>query len=167
MNGICVPSRGKSGLDDKLDWWHFTGIYGEPDTSKRERTWNLLTRLWINLIGHGSVPEILMKYRVSQKNLGTASPDLATPKLPSSDRQMCLSDLGFIGPPFTWCNRHSAPTTVRERLDRACANSEWTHLFPDVSVTHEPMNCSDHATLIIRLTDTPKFRSHTARPWSF
>ncbi|KAK4381772.1 hypothetical protein Sango_2936600 [Sesamum angolense] len=172
MNGICVPSRGKSGglalllsrsvnvllqqyshnhidvsvqLDDKLDWWHFTGIYGEPDTSKRERTWNLLTRLrdqsnraWLCA---GDFNEILGQ---SEK---------------FGDR------LARLGNSETSKQRHSAPTTVRERLDRACANSEWTHLFPDVSVTHEPMNCSDHAALIIHLTDTPEFHSHTARPW--
>ncbi|KAL0347722.1 UNVERIFIED_CONTAM: hypothetical protein Scaly_1788200 [Sesamum calycinum] len=56
-----------------------------------------------------------------------------------------LSDLGFTGTPFTWCNGHSLPTTVRERLDRACANLEWSRLFPNVSVKHEPVNCSDHA----------------------
>ncbi|KAK4387745.1 hypothetical protein Sango_2381100 [Sesamum angolense] len=72
MNGVCVPAQGKSGglallwlksvtvllqnfsrnhidvsvqLDENLDWWRFTGIYGEPDTSKRDRTRNLLSRL--------------------------------------------------------------------------------------------------------------------------
>ncbi|KAL0452306.1 UNVERIFIED_CONTAM: hypothetical protein Slati_1208700 [Sesamum latifolium] len=64
-------------------------------------------------------------------------------------------------------SRHSAPTTVREWLDRACANTEWTHLFPNVSVKHEPMTCLDHAALIIRLSDIPEFRSRVARSWRF
>ncbi|KAL0327085.1 UNVERIFIED_CONTAM: hypothetical protein Sangu_1786500 [Sesamum angustifolium] len=38
-----------------------------------------------------------------------------------------LVDLGFSGDPFTWSNRHPAPTTVWERLDRGCANIDWTH----------------------------------------
>ncbi|KAL0286138.1 UNVERIFIED_CONTAM: hypothetical protein Scaly_2800100 [Sesamum calycinum] len=27
------------------EWWRFSGIYGEPDTSKRDHTWRLLRRL--------------------------------------------------------------------------------------------------------------------------
>ncbi|KAL0456241.1 UNVERIFIED_CONTAM: hypothetical protein Slati_0963300 [Sesamum latifolium] len=72
MNGVCVPSSGKSGglaviwiksvnvllqnfshnhidvsvqLEEEQSWWRFTGIYGELDTSKRELTWKLLARL--------------------------------------------------------------------------------------------------------------------------
>ncbi|KAL0361921.1 UNVERIFIED_CONTAM: hypothetical protein Sradi_3876600, partial [Sesamum radiatum] len=39
-----------------------------------------------------------------------------------------LVDIGFHGDPFTWSNRHSFPGTVYERLDRACANLEWSRL---------------------------------------
>ncbi|KAL0425617.1 UNVERIFIED_CONTAM: putative mitochondrial protein [Sesamum radiatum] len=74
---------------------------------------------------------------------------------------------GFTGTPFTWCNGHSLPTTLRERLDRACANMEWSRLFPNVSVKHEPVNYSDHVVLIIRLTDIPDYSSRVARPWRF
>ncbi|KAL0338469.1 UNVERIFIED_CONTAM: putative mitochondrial protein [Sesamum angustifolium] len=72
MHGVSVDSRGKSGglallwsrttdvllqnysvnhidvsmkLAEDQDWWRFTGIYGEPDNSKRECTWGLLSRL--------------------------------------------------------------------------------------------------------------------------
>ncbi|KAL0327086.1 UNVERIFIED_CONTAM: hypothetical protein Sangu_1786600 [Sesamum angustifolium] len=39
MHGVSVDSR------EDQDWWRFTGIYGEPDNSKRERTWGLLSWL--------------------------------------------------------------------------------------------------------------------------
>ncbi|KAL0297736.1 UNVERIFIED_CONTAM: hypothetical protein Sradi_6825700 [Sesamum radiatum] len=32
-------------LEEGQGWWRFTGIYGEPDNSKHELTWNLLARL--------------------------------------------------------------------------------------------------------------------------
>ena len=71
-NGLIVPSRGSSGglalfwkqeigLDiqtyshshidawidggDGIGWWHLTGFYGEPDTSKRWESWQILKHL--------------------------------------------------------------------------------------------------------------------------
>ncbi|KAL0424119.1 UNVERIFIED_CONTAM: hypothetical protein Sradi_0946700 [Sesamum radiatum] len=32
-------------LENSEDWWRFSGVYGEPDTSKRTEFWNLLSRL--------------------------------------------------------------------------------------------------------------------------
>ncbi|KAL0333567.1 UNVERIFIED_CONTAM: hypothetical protein Sangu_1512900 [Sesamum angustifolium] len=72
MYGFSVDSRGKGGglallwrksvdvvlqsyshnhidvsvrLNENQDWWHFTGLYGEPETTKREATWRLLSQL--------------------------------------------------------------------------------------------------------------------------
>jgi hypothetical protein len=36
-----------------------------------------------------------------------------------------LSDLGFSGPNFTWCNQWDGPHFTKERLDRVVANREW------------------------------------------
>lgn len=33
-----------------------------------------------------------------------------------------LSDLGFVGSPFTWSNRHTNHTFTSKRLDRCVAN---------------------------------------------
>jgi hypothetical protein len=33
-----------------------------------------------------------------------------------------LSDLGFLGPKFTWVNHRTNGTFIKERLDRAVAN---------------------------------------------
>ncbi|KAL0356430.1 UNVERIFIED_CONTAM: hypothetical protein Sradi_4089900 [Sesamum radiatum] len=154
--------------DDNLEWWRFTGIYGELDTSKRDRTWNLLSRLhsqshraWLCA---GDFNEILDQ---SEKEGGPLCPTWQIRNFRTTLDNCGLADLGFTGPPFTWCNRHNAPSTMMERLDRACANTDWTHLFPDVSVKHEPMTCSDHAALIIHLSDIPEFRSRAARSWRF
>ncbi|KAK4401671.1 putative mitochondrial protein [Sesamum angolense] len=72
MFGFSVDSRGKGGglallwrksvdvvlqsyshnhidvsvrLNESQDWWRFTGLYGEPETAKREATWRLLSQL--------------------------------------------------------------------------------------------------------------------------
>ena len=41
-----------------------------------------------------------------------------------------LSDLGFFGPKFTWCNLREGNELVHERLDRGMASSGWRDLFP-------------------------------------
>ncbi|KAL0322092.1 UNVERIFIED_CONTAM: hypothetical protein Scaly_2505600 [Sesamum calycinum] len=66
-----------------------------------------------------------------------------------------------------WINPKSAPTTVRPLFDKACANSGLSSLFPDVSINHVPMTCSDHAALLIRLADTQGFGSKASWPWRF
>ncbi|KAK4428764.1 hypothetical protein Salat_1176300 [Sesamum alatum] len=45
-----------------------------------------------------------------------------------------LSDLGFVGPCFTRCNRRPWPATVRCRLDRALSTVAWRALFSDSEV---------------------------------
>ncbi|KAL0364052.1 UNVERIFIED_CONTAM: putative mitochondrial protein [Sesamum angustifolium] len=78
-----------------------------------------------------------------------------------------LSDLGFSGEPFTWSNHHSSPGTIRERLDRACANWGWTQLFPNFSVLHLSANCSDHSALLVKLDGCPALNLQGFRPWRF
>ncbi|KAL0445986.1 UNVERIFIED_CONTAM: hypothetical protein Slati_1726500 [Sesamum latifolium] len=62
---------------------------------------------------------------------------------------------------------HCAPNTVREPLDRACANPGWTNLFLEESINHVAMTCSDHAALLLRLQDTHVYGPRAARPWRF
>ncbi|KAL0301650.1 UNVERIFIED_CONTAM: hypothetical protein Sradi_6441800 [Sesamum radiatum] len=195
MYGLCVPSRGKSGglaslwpkqvnvllqsfshhhidvsvqLLDSPFWWRFTGLYGEPDTGQREITWKLLSRLhdqsrraWFCA---GDFNEILDQ---SEKLGGPPRPMWQIRKFREALEQCELVDLGFAGTPFTWLNRHSEPNTVYERLDRACANLGWSQLFPDTSIEHVPVNCSDHVDLVICLMDKPQYAERSIRPWRF
>lgn len=47
-----------------------------------------------------------------------------------------LTDLGYDGNRYSWSNNREVPNTVRCRLDRACANSAWSALFPESYVEH-------------------------------
>lgn len=40
-----------------------------------------------------------------------------------------LSDLGFIGSRFTWCNNREDEYFMKERLDLVVANPEWCEFF--------------------------------------
>ncbi|KAL0427154.1 UNVERIFIED_CONTAM: hypothetical protein Slati_2890200 [Sesamum latifolium] len=195
LNGISVPSRGKGGglallwpkavsvalqtyslnhidvsvqLEDSGDCWRFTGVYGEPDTQQRQSTWDLLARLhsqshqvWLCA---GDFNEILDQ---SKKSGGQPRPNWQIQNFRRALDNCELVDIGCTGSPFTWSNRHCAPNTVLERLDRACANVGWTQLFPKASVKHESVNCSDHSALIIRLVDKPEYATRHTQPWRF
>ncbi|KAK4407708.1 hypothetical protein Sango_0351800 [Sesamum angolense] len=55
-------------LDESLDWWRFTGIYGEPDISKRDHTWNLLSHLHNQSNRAWICAGILMRFWISPRN---------------------------------------------------------------------------------------------------
>ncbi|KAJ8428363.1 hypothetical protein Cgig2_027779 [Carnegiea gigantea] len=46
-----------------------------------------------------------------------------------------LFDLGFTGHGYTWWNGQKHKGSVEERLDRYCADSEWSALFPNARIT--------------------------------
>ncbi|KAL0420929.1 UNVERIFIED_CONTAM: hypothetical protein Slati_3115800 [Sesamum latifolium] len=78
-----------------------------------------------------------------------------------------LHDVGCTGDSFTWSNRHISPHTVLKRLDRACANLGWSHLFPNATVIHLPVMCSDHKALLIQLEEGPRIVQQCSQPWRF
>lgn len=41
-----------------------------------------------------------------------------------------LIDLGYVGPKFTWTNKHRGLAHVKERLRKAHDNVEWQTMFP-------------------------------------
>ncbi|KAL5819223.1 hypothetical protein ACOSQ4_023065 [Xanthoceras sorbifolium] len=62
-----------------------------------------------------------------------------------------LGDLGFKGPPFTWCNGRTGASLVQERIDRGVCNVEWLDLFPSSSVDHLDYWRSDHRPLLVNI----------------
>ena len=67
-----------------------------------------------------------------------------------------LADLGFEGDPFTWRNNsHTSSLYVRERLDRAVANKDWTTRFPLYHTINGEPRHSDHRPVIVN-TESPQ-----------
>lgn len=58
-----------------------------------------------------------------------------------------MSDLGFSGSPFTWCNGQSGCARWWARLDRFLANVEWMDFFDSYSVAHLQRISLDHSPL--------------------
>lgn len=66
--------------------------------------------------------------------------------------QLSYADLGFSGPPFSWCNNRQGLGRVWARIDRALGNHPWVLLYPDCLVRHLPRTGSDHSPLLTSLT---------------
>jgi hypothetical protein len=64
-----------------------------------------------------------------------------------------LSDLGFIGPKFTWSNGRGGRALTKERLDRALANVEWRSLFPNADVKVLAKISSDHHPVLVKIKE--------------
>ncbi|KAL0411403.1 UNVERIFIED_CONTAM: hypothetical protein Slati_3730000 [Sesamum latifolium] len=96
----------------------------------------------------GTINEILAH---SKKDGGSMRPEWQIRNFRECLTSCELHDLGFYGSIFTWFNNQPAPFTVRERLDRACANSAWSLVFPEATVSHGASPYSDHLPVVITL----------------
>ncbi|GKV52632.1 hypothetical protein SLEP1_g59205, partial [Rubroshorea leprosula] len=45
------------------------------------------------------------------------------------------------GDPFTWCNRHPYPDTIRERIDRVLASKDWIGEVPTLELREGSHEC--------------------------
>ncbi|XP_026434310.1 uncharacterized protein LOC113331882 [Papaver somniferum] len=60
-----------------------------------------------------------------------------------------LSDVNYIGNPYTWTNRRNFPNLILERLDRAMCNEKWFSFFPNSVVYHLVPHASDHCPILL------------------
>ena len=128
MSGLILPSDGSSGglalfwrnevivhiqnypsshidafVDGGVDgWWHFTGFYGNPETSRQCESWSLLKSLnnysqlpWLAI---GDFNELVGLFG---KEGGASRPASQMERYKEVIDVCGLKDLGFIGPHFT------------------------------------------------------------------
>jgi len=62
-----------------------------------------------------------------------------------------LTDLGFVGLPFTYDNGRDGNANVKVRLDRAVAKTRWRDLFNDATLHHLVSSRSDHCPLLLEI----------------
>ncbi|KAL0389915.1 UNVERIFIED_CONTAM: hypothetical protein Scaly_0348600 [Sesamum calycinum] len=154
--------------ESETEAWRFTGFYGFADVACRQRSWDLLStlknqsrRAWLIA---GDFNEILDD---SEKIGGRPRPLWQVRRFREALVSIDVFDLGFEGEPFTWCNRHPEPDTICERLDRACADPEWRHKFPNTLVRYIPTTSSDHAVLSIDTENSHKPSRPKHKPFRF
>jgi hypothetical protein len=133
-----------------LGAWRFAGFYGESRRELRYRSWDLLkllgTKSDLPWICAGDFNEVL---RAEEQIGGQGRSELQMDGFRDVVQICGLTDLGYIGLPYTWDNRQQEATNVKVRLDRGLANAEFIDLFHSVKVWHIQTTESDHCCLIV------------------
>ncbi|BFG30761.1 hypothetical protein CerSpe_170350 [Prunus speciosa] len=112
--------------------WRLTGFYGCPQSADRSSSWNLLSTLGQQVslpwICFGNFNEILS---VNEKRGGLVRANRLMEAFQSVLSNCELSDLGFVGCPFTWSTSRSGGISCR--LDLRSKIPLWSalsHCFP-------------------------------------
>ncbi|XP_074352931.1 uncharacterized protein LOC141692091 [Apium graveolens] len=132
--------------------WRLTGFYGEPDRSKRRRTWELLKNLsrdsnlsWCTI---GDMNNILSQ---SDKRGGAPYPQWLLEGFNETVMEAGLTDLELYGHKFTWERGRNTDAWIEIRLDRALATESWLQLFPDAKLYNLEGSSSDHSAIFLDL----------------
>ncbi|XP_042958111.1 uncharacterized protein LOC122293658 [Carya illinoinensis] len=124
-----------------------TGVYGHPQTERREEVWSIVKALGRGVTSpwlvFGDFNEILNQ---SEKHGGNLRSERQMAGFRSVLEEKGLRDLGFSGKPFTWCNRREGDI-ICERLDRFLGNLMWCEAFPFTHVQHGVAAYSDHTPI--------------------
>ena len=193
--GLIVPSEGRSGglallwkpetfvnIRGYSKWfidaevvcgnvqgsWRFTGFYGQPDTSKREETWQILEAFghsnvlpWLCI---GDYNEILSN---SEKLGGQLRPARQMDRFREIVDLCQFRDLGYTRARYTWSRHFENGDSVWARLDRALANEEWMRKFANARVVHISTIESDHCMLCLQWGHDTRNRMNTGKLFRF
>ncbi|XP_058751474.1 uncharacterized protein LOC131624535 [Vicia villosa] len=145
IGGLC-----REGEEDNP--WALVGIYGFPEEHLKRHTWQLVQKVCNDLgellIMFGDFNDILLDIEKVGENCRTLS-QLSWGR--KAIEQSGLTDVGFMGYPFTWSNGRQGEENIQCRLDRSFVSQSFKEQFPNTKVTHLPRHGSDHAALHISI----------------
>jgi exonuclease III len=145
----AVISMGPGGFE-----WKFTGFYGHPEVARRKESWALMRHLAIfNPIPWLCVGDFNEIFNFTELKGATNKTRRQMRDFEEVIEDCHLSDLGFIGPKFTWSNGRGGRALTKERLDRALANVEWRSLFPNADVKVLAKISSDHHPVLVKIKE--------------
>lgn len=129
--------------------WMLARFYGEPNTSRRHRTWDLLKCIkpqslipWWVIRDFNKILYHLEKEGGQQRNKNLMC------NFRETLEECELIDLGCEGDPFTWSNKHETVTFTKERLDRVVAIRYWFRIYNEVKVKNLVSRTSNHKPLV-------------------
>ncbi|CAN1177321.1 Putative ribonuclease H protein At1g65750, partial [Linum perenne] len=147
---------------DGGDYFFVFGVYDSPRGFIRMELWDHIRELHQRTRGPWLLCGDFNSIRTMDDKVGGAAFNSARCREFNQCADDCqLLDVDFTGPRFTWFHGQ-----IRQRLDRAVCNAEWTMSFPEVVVRHLPRIRSDHRPILIHcLADLVPHRS--IRPFRF
>ncbi|KAL9419818.1 hypothetical protein AB3S75_037560 [Citrus x aurantiifolia] len=145
-------------------YWRGTVVYGNPKMEERKHTWELLKRLsgllslpWICF---GDVNDIM---HLHEKIGGNDRKLSLITYFREAIKDSGLTDLGYKGYLFTWCNRRFGPQIIEERLDRALCSKNWGNIFQEFPVVHLETWSSDHYPIVMEVAEKVRGASYNKR----
>ncbi|KAF5447221.1 hypothetical protein F2P56_032789 [Juglans regia] len=142
----------------------FSGFYGSPIIANRPDSWKLLRMMRPKIeqawFCFGDFNEILHKH----EKYGAACQPYQQMELFRATVDFCnLSDLGFVGPKFTWCNNKEGAQFTKERLDRVFGNLLGTEFFVHCSIQALVAQTLDHSPILMSLQSVGRVLHHEGR----
>ncbi|KAK3037266.1 hypothetical protein RJ639_029678 [Escallonia herrerae] len=142
-------------LDPPHSPWMLSAVYGPPHWCSKRQFWenmdligNSFSGPWICIGDFNAISN------QSEKQGGRPVQNSSPGGLNGFINNNFLLDLGFSGNPFTWTNNRPLSANIKERLDKAYANSQWRFLFPDAAIIHLLGKCSDHLPIVLKTHKT-------------
>jgi endonuclease/exonuclease/phosphatase family metal-dependent hydrolase len=130
--------------------WRFTGFYGDPVRSKRNRCWELLEYMrkeynnpWLCA---GDFNEIL---HASKQSGGVERQEWKMEGFRDMIEAYRFEYLGFFGLPYTWDNKQQGARNIKVRLDRGLGDDKFVECLDNTVVNHIQCCESDHCALVI------------------
>ncbi|KAL0431233.1 UNVERIFIED_CONTAM: hypothetical protein Sradi_0749300 [Sesamum radiatum] len=173
--GVCAPAKRKSGglallwqqdlsiqlrsysdfhidMDvltfDSIAGWRLTGFYGAAEVAQRKVSWDTLKILngqsdnaWVCV----DFNEIFAQH----EKISALRPMWQVTYFRQALDYYDLSDLGYEGSKFKWCNRRQHQEMVKARLDRVVANPGWKTRFSRHKITHKAVTHFDHKLVFL------------------
>lgn len=169
QNDVTLSSFSKNHIDVIVTpqagtTYRLTGIYGEPDRSKRKETWSLIR----NLASQTSLPWCLvgdMNNVLSQqdKRGGRPYPNHLLQGFQSVLTDCDLTDMNLCGHQFTWDRGVGTVNHIEVRLDRALVNPAFLNAFQEARLTNLEISTSDHCPILLE----PNISNFTGKSRSF
>nr|POF25281.1 hypothetical protein CFP56_48295 [Quercus suber] len=152
----------------KDDAWRFTGIYGHPELSRKDETWEMIRGLNHKFSLPWVCAKDFNKILKGHEKLGGVPRRESEMKAFRNVVDECeLVDLGYAGLKFTWRGNRLSEV-VLERLDHALANTSWLELNPATRVQHFGAHSLDHNPILIRPEGIAPYRNksfHFEQMW--
>ncbi|XP_057803553.1 uncharacterized protein LOC131018874 [Salvia miltiorrhiza] len=148
--------------------WDFCGLYGWSRTEEHVLTWDLMRSFtpyvqesWICA---GDFNETMFHF---EKRRGNLKADERLMDFRETVDLCGLSDLSFMGDPFTWSNNQQGVDNIMERLDRALGSATWAAMFPGYEVSHLLRKSSDHCPILLNLDKDLREIQNRPKPFHF